>query len=258
MKVLGCTSFELQCGTNIRGRHSARYLRSSAREEGQAGPLHLLVVMKMFEKLLLGATRTRRTDESEKDLEEGIRAATGNWCQKIMESQIYSDSICHTDRKRPSSTGHKRTSVQTHAHGGLGSNVMCFPSEGCALGSHLSLGASKLLVYRLTSLFWSCGRKVIAEQNIYSTTKEPLLFPRLGYRYAGVIEGAEVEADHLARELPVCLLVLERHQEPPVPRGETTREPTKIRVDLGQVQHLHGVYEIQTIGLKFLSWWEWE
>lgn len=58
------------------------------------------------------------------------------------------------------------------------------------------------------------------------------------YRYAGVIESPEVEANHLARKLPVRLLVLKRHQEAPVPRGEAPRKASEVRIDLGQVQHL--------------------
>ena len=58
------------------------------------------------------------------------------------------------------------------------------------------------------------------------------------HRYAGVVEGSEVEPNHLAKERPFRLPVLEGHQEAPVPRGEAPREAPEIGIDLGQVQHL--------------------
>lgn len=65
------------------------------------------------------------------------------------------------------------------------------------------------------------------------------------YRYAGVVEGPEVEPNHLARVLPVRFLVLERHQETPVPRGEAPRETTEVRIDLGQVQNLDDAFGVE-------------
>lgn len=61
----------------------------------------------------------------------------------------------------------------------------------------------------------------------------------MSHRYAGVVEGAQVEPNHLARKMSVGLLVLVRHQEAPMSSGEAARKAAKVRVDVGQIQHLY-------------------
>lgn len=72
-----------------------------------------------------------------------------------------------------------------------------------------------------------------------ATIYDANVFLQVIYRYAGVIERPQVEPNHLARIFPVRLLVLKRHQEPPMPRGKAPREASKVRIDLGQIQHLN-------------------